>query len=189
MKKIITIVIAILFVNIAYSQNYTNDSFTGTWYGTIESQNYGGYNYETTLILNSDGTYYESSGKLMPSLYPDTQRWEYDEETDRLHFSYLKVVYAGQKTYQHFYFDVVNYSENMMELHYNFWDDPEPNPDAQKLTLSKNPTSVKNEMSSIQKQLIRVTDITGKTLDKSTIGIPLIFQYSDGTIEKRLIIK
>jgi hypothetical protein len=116
-------------------QAFTFDAFVGTWEGTISSQHFGGYSEPITLDVQADGTYTDSSGRLMPTIYPDTQQCEYDEATNRVHFWYLQTVYAGQYFYQHIYFEVVSYTGDTLELHYNFWDDPEPHPEAQTIAL------------------------------------------------------
>lgn len=164
---------------------YSVDNFAGKWYGTIESEAYY-YSEEITLTLNPDGTYTETSGRLMPSTYPDTQTWDIDHENNRLHFKYLTVVYAGRKTYQHFFYDIVNFKNDMFELHYNFWNDPEPQPDLQKLVLSRTVTSVE-EKSPNKKKLMRVIDLYGRELPHDSKGIPAIYQYEDGSVEKLFI--
>jgi hypothetical protein len=185
MKRII-LVLSLAFASIAFGQNYEQSSFVGEWNGTIESE-WNNYKDNITLELKEDGTYYDHSGRLMPSIYPDTQRWEYEAETNRLHLWYLQTVYAGMKTYTHIYYEVVNFNETYLELHYNFWDDPEPNPDATKLVLTMEPTSVEDTpLVNVDRELIRVTDITGREVNERTVGIPLIFQYNDGSIEKRI---
>lgn len=186
MKRII-LIMALAFASIAFAQNYDKSSFVGEWNGTIESE-WNDYKENITLELYEDGTYYDHSGRLMPGIYPDTQKWEYDTETNRLHFWYLQTVYAGQKTYTHIFYEVTNFSDNYLELHYNFWDDPEPQPDAGKLVLTMEPTSVEDSpIVNNNRELIRITDITGRQVFDKTPGIPLIYQYNDGTIEKIVI--
>jgi len=82
----------------------------------------------------------------MPSLYPDTQMCEYDEATNRVHFWYLYLVYAGQHFYQHIYFEVVEYTGNSLELHYNFWDDDVPHPEAQTISLVRSGVTSADEV-------------------------------------------
>lgn len=85
-------------------------------------------------------------------------------------------------------FEVVKFDEEYLELHYNIWDDPEPQPGAQKMVLTRNTTSVTEKINiNPNRELIRVTDITGKEVPEKTLGIPLIYQYNDGTIEKIVI--
>ena len=90
-----------------------------------------------TLVVNADGSYSDSSGLLMPPLYPDTQMCEYEETSNRVHFWYLDLVYSGQHFYQHFFYEVVAYDGYTLEMHYNFWDDPEPHPEVQTITLTR----------------------------------------------------
>lgn len=136
----LTVALALLAVP-AFAQfddttiEFSFDELVGTWDGTISSESFGGYNDPITLVVESDGFYTDSSGHLMPSLYPDTQMCEYDEPTNRVHFWYLQTVYAGQHFYQHFYLEVVEYTGDTLELHYNFWDDDVPHPEAQTISL------------------------------------------------------
>lgn len=189
MKKTLVVIAMLISCNMLFAQNYSDKQFVGVWYGTIESE-WHYYKKNITIEFYEDGTYYDHSGILMPSIYPNTQTWEYEEETNRLHLRYLQTVYAGMRTYTHIYYEVVDFNDDILELHYNFWDDPEPNPDAQKLVLSMNATSVsENTLEKNNKELIRITDISGKVVTKNTTGKPLIYQYDDGSIEKRIIIK
>lgn len=112
------------------AQDYTTEDFVGTWHGNISATTFGGYDDPITLTIYEDGFYTETSGHLMPTIYPNTQMFEYDAATNRLHFWYLDLVYAGQYFYQHFYFEVVYFENDTLEAHYNFWDDPQPFPDA-----------------------------------------------------------
>lgn len=121
----------------SYSQTYSFSDFVGTWNGTYSSEwNY--YDNEPiTMIIYEDGFYTETFGYFMPSTYPNTQQCEYDSETNRFHWWYLSSVYAGISTYQHIYIEVVTFDDNYIEMHYNFWNDPEPNPEAGTLILYK----------------------------------------------------
>jgi hypothetical protein len=112
------------------AQDFTFDDFVGTWHGTISATTFGGYNDPITMTIEPDGYYTETSGHLMPGLYPETQECEYDASTNRFHWWYLDLVYSGQYFYQHFYYEIVYFSNDTLEMHYNFWDDPEPWPDA-----------------------------------------------------------
>jgi hypothetical protein len=116
----------------------TDADFMGTWEGEYTSTTFGGSQFNLTLDLQNNGFYTDSSGHLMPPYYyPDTQNWEFDAATNRLHFWYLDTVYAGQYFYQHFYYEIVSYTGNTVEMHYNFWDDPEPHPQAGTIVLSR----------------------------------------------------
>ncbi len=130
----------LLFSLVAFSaqaQDYSSEDFIGTWSGTISATNYGGYNDPITLTIYEDGFYTETSGHLMPTTYPNTQQFEYDAATNRLHFWYLDVVYAGQSFYQHFYYEIVHFENDTLEAHYNHWDNPEPWPEAGIIFLVK----------------------------------------------------
>lgn len=128
-KAALTLVISLISFS-SFSQDYTFEDFVGTWHGTISSSYFGGYNDPMTMVIYSDGFYTETSGHLMPSIYPNTQQCEYQASTNRMHWWYLATVYSGQYFYDHFYYEVVYFNNDTLEMHYNFWDDPQPNPDA-----------------------------------------------------------
>lgn len=117
------------------SQVYSFEDFIGTWNGTISATTFGGYNDPMTLTIEPDGFYTESSGHLMPSLYPNTQECEYEVSSNRMHFWYLGTVWGGQYFYDHHYYEVVYFSNDTLEMHYNFWNDPEPLPEAGTIIL------------------------------------------------------
>ena len=112
----------------SYSQDYTFEDFVGTWHGTINSSCTWSNNYPMTMVIHSDGFYTETSGCLMPTTYPNTQQCDYEASTNRFHWWYLYIVYAGQQTYQHHYYTVVHFQNDTLIMHYNFWNDPEPHP-------------------------------------------------------------
>jgi hypothetical protein len=120
----------------AVAQEFSFDEFVGTWEGTISSQR-NGYTIPMTLVVEPGGFYTDSSGLLMPSIYPDTQMCEYEESTNRVHFWYLYLVYSGQYFYQHFFYEVVEYTGDYLEMHYNFWDDNVPHPEVQTIALTR----------------------------------------------------
>jgi len=126
-----------ILTSVTNAQNYTFEDFVGTWHGYISSENYGGYNDAMTMIIEEDGFYTENTGRLMPTIYPNTQQCEYDVATNRMHWWYLQTVYAGQYFYQHFFYDVVYFQNDTLEMHYNYWDDPEPYPEVGTIFLVK----------------------------------------------------
>lgn len=140
MKKIILYSIFFLtlftFQNVA-AQDYTFDDFVGTWNGIYSSENYGGTYVELTMTIYEDGFYTDSSGEFMPTIYPNTQQCEFQSSTNRMHWWYLQTVYAGQYFYQHFYYEVVHFENDTLEMHYNFWDDEVPHPQVGTLFLVK----------------------------------------------------
>ncbi|MCB2207234.1 MAG: T9SS type A sorting domain-containing protein [Bacteroidetes bacterium] len=131
MKKtiyILTLFLISIIQNPLFAQEYAFEDIIGTWHGYISSETFGGYNDPMTMTIFENGFYTETSGHLMPTIYPNTQQCEYDAETNRMHWWYLQLVYAGQYFYQHFYYDVVYFNNDTLEMHYNYWDDPEPHP-------------------------------------------------------------
>jgi hypothetical protein len=140
MKKtifILTLFLISIIQNPIFAQDYTFEDFIGTWHGYISSESFGGYNDPMTMTIFENGFYTETSGHLMPTIYPNTQQCEYDAETNRMHWWYLQTVYAGQYFYQHFFYDVVYFTNDTLEMHYNFWDDPEPHPQVGTIFLVK----------------------------------------------------
>lgn len=119
------------------AQEYTFDDFVGTWHGTISSTTFSGYNDPITMTIEPDGFYTESSGHLMPTIYPNSQECEFDAPTNRFHWWYLDIVYSGQYFYQHFFYEIVYFANDTLEMHYNFWDDPEPWPEAGTIFIVK----------------------------------------------------
>ena len=119
------------------AQEYTFENFVGTWHGYISSESFGGYNDPMTMIIYDDHFYTETSGHLMPTIYPNTQECDYEASTNRMHWWYLKTVYAGQYFYQHFFYEIVYFSNDTLEMHYNFWDDPAPHPEVGTIFLVK----------------------------------------------------
>lgn len=192
MKKFFTLVfLVVLFsgFHASKAQDYSFTDFVGTWQGNITSTHWGGSNYPTTLVIEPNGFYTESSGQLMPTIYPNTQECEFEAETNRMHFWYLKTVYAGQYFYQHFFYEVVHFQNDTLEMHYNYWDDPVPHPDVETIFLVRQ-TSVGVDdnialiVSDGDKELLKVIDLMGRKRDPDTKGEILIFQYSDGTVRK-----
>ena len=111
MKKIalfnLLTVFLVFTASISKGQNYSFGDFVGTWHGTISSTSSGGYNDPMTMTIESNGFYTETSGHLMPSLYPDTQECEYEASSNRMHWWYLGTVWGGQYFYDHFYYEIL----------------------------------------------------------------------------------
>lgn len=136
-QKISASIFLILFSIAVHAQDYTFDDFVGTWNGTIMSPGTGGATVPTTMIISANGFYTETSGYLMPSLYPNTQQCEYQAATNRMHWWYLGTAWGGQYFYDHFYYEVVYFNNGILEMHYNYWDDPEPHPEVGTIYLVK----------------------------------------------------
>lgn len=187
MMKTTAFVFALIFFfnTVLSSKDYTTQDFIGTWNGVIESEMLG-ESLETTLTFNEDGTYHESSGTLMPTIYPETQTWKINSN-NRLQLSYLSTVYAGQRTYQYFIYDVVVFENNMIELHYNFHQEENPQPNVQRIVLKKSTSHVENKF--LTKELIRVVSPYGEELPLTTKGVPAIYIFNDGSIHKEFIQK
>lgn len=117
------------FSGTAFGQDYTFEDFIGTWHGTISSETWPEYSDPISMTIESNGFYTETSGHLMPTIYPNSQDSEFDAPTNRYHRRYLQTVWAGQYFYQHFYYEVVYFNNDTLEMHYNYWDDPEPYPE------------------------------------------------------------
>lgn len=172
------------------AQAYTFEDFHGTWNGFISSETFQPYNDPITMTIEADGYYTETSGHLMPTIYPNTQECEFDAETNRMHWWYLQTVYAGQYFYQHFFFEVVYFSNDTLEMHYNFWDDPEPHPQVGTIFLTRQTTVGvdDNTIAETERKVVAVFDVMGNKVASDTRGQILIFQFSDGSTEKRFIL-
>jgi len=191
--KQFTLLVSLIFLFISsFGQAYTFEDFVGTWTGYISSENFGGYNDQMTMTIEPDGFYIETSGHLMPTIYPNTQQSEFEAETNRYHWWYLETVYAGQYFYQHFFYEVVYFQNDTLEMHYNFWDDPEPHPEVGTIFLVRDTfTNIEDEPLSDynpERKLVKVYDIFGREVHKDTKETVLIYQYDDGTVEKKYIV-
>lgn len=137
MKRNIFTLLFLFSITWSIAQTYSSIDFVGTWNGTYSSEWNYYENEPISMTIYEDGSYIESPGYFMPSIYPNTQQFEYDEGSNRLHWWYLQTVYAGQYTYTHIYYEIISFDGYELVLHYNFWDDPEPNPQAGTLVLYK----------------------------------------------------
>jgi hypothetical protein len=92
--------------------------------------------------------------------------------------------------YQHFYYEVVYFSNDTLEMHYNFWDDPEPHPEAGTIFLVRETTvGLGDELvqNKPDRKLLNVYDMMGREADPDRRGGEiLLYQYDDGTVEKRI---
>jgi len=148
MKKTFTLFLLILLTSLSqinHAQEYLFEDFIGTWHGYISSESFGGYDDPMTMHIEPDGFYTETSGHLMPTIYPNTQQCEFEAGTNRFHWWYLKTVYAGQYFYQHFFYEVVYFNNDTLEMHYNFWDDPQPYPQVGTIFLVKETVTGTND--------------------------------------------
>ena len=187
---ILSFIILNLVFNQTKAQDYTFEDFIGTWHGYISSESFQGYNDPMTMIISPDGFYTETSGHLMPTIYPNTQNSDFDDATNRYHWYYLQTVYAGQYFYQDHFYEVVYFQNDTLEMHYNYWDDPIPHPTVGKIFLVRE-TTVGTENYPIPEKktrdLVRVVDLLGRERSPLTKNEILIFQYSDGYFEKKVI--
>jgi hypothetical protein len=180
--------IAVFSYSILSAMDYKFEDFVGTWHGDITIPEYGD-EYFTKLTIYEDGKYTESSGYLMPSIYPDTQEFSYDAATNRINFRYLSVVYAGRRSYSNNYYEIISFENGVLEAHYNFWDDSEPNPNFGIIKLYKEVTLDVEEINyNTDRKLLRVINMMGVEVSPETYNEMLIFQYEDGSIEKKIIV-
>ncbi len=137
MKHRFVIIFFLALASTLIGQDFSFEDLIGDWEGEITSETTYQWNSPTNISIYADGFYTESTGILMPSIYPNTQEVTYDATTNRVHFKYLYLVYAGQHTYQHHYFELISYNGNDIEMHYNFWDDTQAHPEVMTITLSR----------------------------------------------------
>lgn len=172
----------------SFSQGLTFDDFIGTWNGTISSQSFGGYNDPITMTIEANGFYTETSGHLMPTLYPNTQQCEYQASTNRMHWWYLGTVWGGQYFYDHHYYEVVYFQNDTLEMHYNFWDDPEPHPEVGtifmvKETLTPPPSSLSSTILDNNVLLAWEEPSNGGNPMAQLQGYNLYSRYESGSFE------
>ncbi len=137
LNKIMHLLFVVALTTPAAAQQLSQAALQGAWEGQHTWENYGGGQLDTVIEFLADGTYDDSSGKLMPPVYDDTQTWSYDPVTNRVGFRYLSSVYAGRWTYTNIWYEVVGYTGNELLLHWNFWDDPEPHPASGVISLQR----------------------------------------------------
>ena len=188
MKKIYLYLMLLVPSMAIQAQDYTFEDFIGTWHGYISSE-WNGYNDPMTMVIEPDGFYTETSGHLMPTLYPNTQESDFQVETNRYHWRYLETIYVGQYFYADFFYEVVYFQNDTLEMHYNFWDDSEPHPDAGTIFLVRETSvGIDEEPVSIYnpgRKLLKVYDMLGREADPESRDAILIYQYDDGFYEKR----
>jgi hypothetical protein len=193
MRRLITILTFITLTTVVtFGQSYTFDDFVGTWEGFYSYENFGGGFEELTMTIEPDGFYTETSGYFMPPYYyPNTQSCDYDEATNRFHMKHIETVYAGQTFYQHYFYEVVYFQNDTLEMHYNYWDDPEPHPETGTLFLVRatitNVDDGQIDMEPQERKLMKVYNIMGQEVPSNTKGQILIYLYSDGYTEKKFI--
>jgi hypothetical protein len=187
-RRLSLLSILFLFTPIIFSQNYSFEDFVGTWHGTISSTYFGGYNDPITMTIEPDGFYTETSGHLMPSLYPDTQECEYEASTNRMHWWYLGTAWGGQYFYDHHFYEVVYFQNDTLELHYNFWDDPVPQPDAGTIFLVKEsmtpaPTLLQTEVTNNDVSLTWNEPVLGNGGMANPTNYNVYYKMGDGAFD------
>ncbi|MEZ5147011.1 MAG: T9SS type A sorting domain-containing protein [Bacteroidales bacterium] len=192
MKKIalfnLLTVFLVFTASISKGQNYSFGDFVGTWHGTISSTSSGGYNDPMTMTIESNGFYTETSGHLMPSLYPDTQECEYEASSNRMHWWYLGTVWGGQYFYDHFYYEVVYFQNDTLEMHYNYWDDPEPYPEVGTIFLVKEsltppPTLLQTEVTNNNVSLTWNEPVLGNGGMANPTSYKVYYKMGDGAFD------
>ncbi len=178
----------VFITTLSYGQSYTFQDFVGTWHGTISSTYFGGYNDPITMNIESDGFYTETSGHLMPTLYPNTQLCDYEISTNRMHWWYLGTVWGGQYFYDHFYYEVVYFQNDTLEMHYNYWDDPVPNPNAGTIFLVKEsltppPTALQSEVTNNNVVLNWNVPVYGNGGVASPMNYNIYYKKGEGVFE------
>jgi hypothetical protein len=186
MNKTFTILYLFLLLSLSqtnHAQEYVFEDFVGTWHGYISSESFGGYYDLMTMHIEPDGFYTETSGHLMPTIYPNTQQCEFEAETNRFHWWYLKTVYAGQYFYQHFFYELVYFNNDTLEMHYNFWDDPEPYPHVGTIFLVREiATSIDDEPVYLSEDLYQLGQNFPNPVRESTSFVVELSSTLDATI-------
>ena len=165
----------------AHAQHQTGD-FIGVWEGKRTSNTNGGANEDATLTLRADGSFSESSGYLY-SIYPNTQRWEYIDSSNRLNFVWVQTYYSGMAFYGSAMFYVAKKTENELVLHYDREDLTEPLPHVCAFTLENAMASV-DPFEVVLPKRVQSFDLLGRPVDPMVTEQMVIELHDDGSTRK-----
>lgn len=165
----------------ANAQHQASD-FIGVWEGKRTSTTNGGANEDATLTLRADGSFSESSGYLY-SIYPNTQRWEYIDSSNRLNFVWVQTYYSGMAFYGSAMFYVAKKTENELVLHYDREDLSEPLPNVCSFTLENAMASV-DPFEAVQPKRVQCFDLLGRPVGPMVTEQVVIELYDDGSRRK-----
>lgn len=190
------------FSLVSYGQNY--ECLIGHWEGWIQPE--AGYSLGTNLVFTTAYTYQETSGTLMNYVaYPNSADVLSFSATDSvLYFKYLYLIGGGVTQYLEPEYKVRYITEDSLiitGIHSLTGNEYFP-----KLYLSRSSTTpvhadcdlmstgsvdtnnVSIEEFDVNRVLIKTYDLLGRIIEntESYPGQILIYQYSDGTVEKKV---
>ena len=181
LKRLLLTFLLLQLVSNIYAQNQASE-FIGVWEGKRTSNTNGGANEDATLTLRADGSFSESSGYLY-SIYPNTQRWEYIDSSNRLNFVWVQTYYAGMAFYGSAMFYVAKKTDNELVLHYDREDLAEPLPHVCTFTLENAMASV-DPFEAVQPKRVQSFDLLGRPVDPMVTEQMVIELYDNGSTRK-----
>lgn len=181
LQRFVFIFLTLQLVLNAHAQHQAGD-FIGVWEGKRTSTTNGGANEDATLTLRADGSFSESSGYLY-SIYPNTQRWEYIDSSNRLNFVWVQTYYSGMAFYGSAMFYVAKKTDNELVLHYDREDLSEPLPHVCAFTL-ENALANLDAFELLQPKRVQSFDLLGRPLDPIATEQVVIELYDDGSRRK-----
>ena len=127
MKKIIiTLLLALL-----YSQDYQFSDFVGIWDGNITNSQTWAFDYPITIQIEDNNIYQvinNPGGQLVSDLYPGTEEIYYNSDTNILSFRWVQYYHysCGGACYTSAPFEVIDFTNGELILHYNNGSGPAP---------------------------------------------------------------
>jgi hypothetical protein len=193
--KLLLIAVGLFFGSLSFSQDIY--CLYGNWIGTVEAD---GYSYEAAeLAIDIDSSYQENTNEYMNfSAYPESgQIIAYDLEAGWITFEWLYLVYSGDETYSSSTMTILTFTEDSLIFEdatgsrlFSYGrhpDNPVPHPDCS--FPDTGTASISTDANITSKELVRVVDLLGRIVEDpgKRLGEILIYQYSDGTTEKKVV--
>ncbi len=179
------VLLLILFSVNAVNGQVSEKELIGDWIGRITSELNGGRDNLTTLSLNADGSFSETSSYLS-SIYPHTQKWKYIDSSKHVEFSWVNTYYAGKAFYSGAKYKITLFSNDSLVLYYDRDDLEEPLPHVSTFRLSNTNKSSLIDINKVPKQVIKTVDLMGREIDPVSENIIFIELLNDGTSRKVL---
>lgn len=174
----------LLSVNVVNGQ-ISEKELIGEWNGRITSELNGGRDNSTTLILNADGSFTETSSYLS-SIYPQTQKWKFIDSSKHIEFSWVNTYYAGKAFYSGAKYKIAQFSNDSLVLFYDRDDLEEPLPHVSTFRLSNNNKASLIDFNKDPKHVIKTVDLMGREIDAVNQNTIIIELLNDGTSRKVL---
>lgn len=173
----------LILANPALSQ-FQDSDFHGVWNGTYSWSTFGGGSTESTLSLQENGQFTESSFNVYGTLYPSTNMWEYTPESNWLRLFWVSHIYNGQPSYTQATFFVVELTESTMELVYT--NEYGLAPAAGHFIMERSSTMDLGGFVGVAAavHVVESFNLLGQKIPSTTQGAIIIQRMSDGTIRK-----